>query len=227
MPADLRHTVREAEDIRTKLQSVVRFQPVDVRRAWMVENSNGQGIETQSFDFGFTNGLGAEGVFCKLIATPAGAPVTVILDDRGKAAMAVEIADRVNRGQKVMALDVLFTGNSWPPRFADYALLLASSGDRPIGLESAQLIAVIRWLLKRTQNVQARLEAHGLRSQLVARIAATLSPDLFSEIVVRDGIASLKTLLDKPVPYRSAPDVFCLDLYKEFDLDTLAAPMAH
>jgi hypothetical protein len=29
--------------------------------------------------------------------------------------------------------------------------------------------------------------------------------------------------LDKPVSYREAPDLFCLDLYKYFDLDRLEA----
>jgi hypothetical protein len=32
---------------------------------------------------------------------------------------------------------------------------------------------------------------------------------------------SLGYLLEKPVPYAAAPDLFCLDLYKEFDIDQL------
>jgi hypothetical protein len=34
---------------------------------------------------------------------------------------------------------------------------------------------------------------------------------------------SLAYLLDKPVPLRAAPDLFCLDLYKDFDIDSLSA----
>jgi hypothetical protein len=34
---------------------------------------------------------------------------------------------------------------------------------------------------------------------------------------------SLAYLIDTPVPFRTAPELFCLDLYKYFDLDTLAA----
>jgi len=37
---------------------------------------------------------------------------------------------------------------------------------------------------------------------------------------------SLRFLLDAPVPYRSAPDLFCLDLYKYFDIDRLTAVAA-
>ena len=34
---------------------------------------------------------------------------------------------------------------------------------------------------------------------------------------------SLGFLLDTPVTFQDAPDLFCLDLYKLFDLDQLAA----
>ena len=34
---------------------------------------------------------------------------------------------------------------------------------------------------------------------------------------------SLSYLLDAPIPYRLAPDLFCLDLYKYFDIDSISA----
>ncbi len=34
---------------------------------------------------------------------------------------------------------------------------------------------------------------------------------------------SLSYLMEEPVEYKDAPDLFCLDLYKEFDLDRLRA----
>jgi hypothetical protein len=34
---------------------------------------------------------------------------------------------------------------------------------------------------------------------------------------------SLGHLLDKPVSYQEAPELFCLDLYKEFDIESLTA----
>ena len=41
-----------------------------------------------------------------------------------------------------------------------------------------------------------------------------LEPSLFSEVVVRRGMPSLRHLVDKPVKYADAPDLFCLDLYR-------------
>jgi hypothetical protein len=43
-----------------------------------------------------------------------------------------------------------------------------------------------------------------------------------TEVVARQGIRSLGYLLDAPVKYRTAADLFRLDLYKQFDVDTLA-----
>jgi hypothetical protein len=56
---------------------------------------------------------------------------------------------------------------------------------------------------------------------VTALIAAALEPGLFSEVVVRDGMSSLQYLLDAPVRFQDAPDLFCLDLYKHYDIDRL------
>jgi hypothetical protein len=61
-----------------------------------------------------------------------------------------------------------------------------------------------------------------MRSQVVALIASSIEPTLFSEVSIGKGIQSLSYILDSPVVYRTASDLFCLDLYKEFDLDSLA-----
>ena len=37
---------------------------------------------------------------------------------------------------------------------------------------------------------------------------------------------SLRFVLDAPLNFQEAPDLFCLDLYKDFDLDRLAAMAA-
>ena len=45
-------------------------------------------------------------------------------------------------------------------------------------------------------------------------------------LLVEAGTGTGKTLaylIDHPVPFRSAPELFCLDLYRYFDIDTLSA----
>jgi hypothetical protein len=68
-----------------------------------------------------------------------------------------------------------------------------------------------------------RIETRGIRSQTVALLAAALEPMLFSEIVTRQGMTSFGYLLTRPVSSDDAADLFCLDLYKEFDIDELEA----
>ena len=77
------------------------------------------------------------------------------------------------------------------------------------------------------QSARVRAECRGLRSQVAALVAAALEPPLFDEVVVREGIGSLTEVLERPVPYSDAPEVFCLDLFKHFDLDRLQALSEH
>ena len=60
-----------------------------------------------------------------------------------------------------------------------------------------------------------------MRSQVIALIAAAIEPQEFSILVSRNAMRSLAYLLDAPVPIRSAPELFCLDLYKDYDLNSL------
>jgi hypothetical protein len=209
---------------RTKLKTVTRYQPTEVKRAWRLNNTKNKGLETLSYRFEFANGLGATAVWAKAMASPSNAPATLMLNDEGKKAAGAEVSDRVNRGEQVLALDLLFTGDSAPekPLPGTYALKLATTGDRPLGLEAAQLVAVANWLRAVSDNRPIRLESAGMRSQVAGMLATALEPELFSELVTHEGMDSLGHLLDVPIAFRDAPDLFCLDLYKDFDLDRLA-----
>jgi hypothetical protein len=101
--------------------------------------------------------------------------------------------------------------------------MIYTIGERPLGLEVSHLIGVANWLKQRAAVNKVRLESSGRRNQVVALVAAAIDPSLFSEIVIRQGMTSLRQLLDQPVKFQEAPDLFCLDLYKFTDVDRLAA----
>jgi dienelactone hydrolase len=214
---------------REKLRELVRYQPTSLKHPWAAANTKDKGVETRSFRFELSNGLSATGVWVKAIATPESAPATVILNDEGKGSAAAEVSERVNRGEQVLALDLLFTGDASPedawakdkPQYL--AQLMTTMGDRPLGVEVSQLIAITQWLQKTGHTSNIRLECSGMRNQVRALIASALEPALYSEVVVHQGIRGLSYLLDAPILFDRAPDLFCLDLYKEFDLDRLAA----
>ena len=215
---------------REQLKKVVRYSPVRVENAWRLAATKHQGLETLSYRFEFSNGLAATGVWLKATAAATAAPATIVLDDKGRKAAGAIVSDRVNRGEQVLALDLLFNGSTIPqePDPADWEMLTASAGDRPLGIEAAQLLAVANWLRVTTGSNRLHVETDGKRNQVIALVAAALEPDAYSEIVSSDAIQSLGYLLEKPVPYRGAPELFCLDFYKFFDipqLEAMAAPV--
>ena len=209
---------------RSRLARVLRHRPASAASAWLMASTKRAGVETASYLLQLSDGLGVSAVWMKGITSRADAPATILLHDGGRAQATAAAVERVDRGEQVLALDLAFVGEAWSDRETRRLLQnLTGLGERPVGLQAAELVAVARWLATRTGPGPLRLETTGIRSQLAALVAAALEPRLFSEIVVRDGMTSLGYALEKPVEYMDAPELFCLDLYKEFDLSSLAA----
>jgi dienelactone hydrolase len=215
---------------RKELRAVVRYHAIPVKHAWAISNTKSKGVETRSYRLEFTNGLNAAAVWAKAITISDAAPATVVLDDRGKKSAAPEVCDRVNRGEQVLAIDPLFFGDSTPDEAGSdsqapeyFMQLLSTLGDRALGIEAAQVLASIQWLQQNAHAHSVRLECTGIRSQVIGLVAAALEPAMFSEVQIHQGMRSLNYVLEAPVSHQAAPDLFCLDLYKEFDLDRLVA----
>jgi hypothetical protein len=218
-----RPPVTDAAREREELKKVVRLSEVSVSNAFPLWNTKRKEVETLSYLLEFSNGLSATALWAKAIAAPSPAPATIVLNDKGKKEAGAEISERVNRDEQVLGLDLLLFGESAPsaPGIWGFSEFLSTVGDRPLGLEAAQLIAAAKWFSARSPSRKVRLESTGIRSQVIAMTAAALAPDLFSEIAVRQGAKSLQIVLDAPINYLDAPDLFCPDLYRRFDLDQL------
>ncbi len=218
---------------RALLAEIVRYKPVSLLHGWAASNSKAKGVETRTYRLQMTNGLWAHATWVAAYEMPLSKTATIVLNDKGRAHAAAVIADRASRGEPVLALDPLFTGDAAPRRQRSggddgrwlYGLMLAAAGDRPLGIEAAQLVATARSFKRVTGAETVRIDATGMRSQLIALVAGALAPKLFTEIAVHDGLRSLGELLERPVKFQDAPDMFCRDLYRYFDLDTLA-PLA-
>jgi hypothetical protein len=225
-PAGGRERVRRADGERKKLIEVVRYKPVDVGDARAVTTTKHRGIESLGYRFEMSNNLPAAGIWLKGIRIPGNARITIVLNDKGKKFAAEDVVNRVNGGDQVLALDLLFTGDSSTegiPMTWAFPETLAAEGERPLGMEAAQLLALAHWIKKNAGAPAVRLESRGIRTGVVALVASAIEPGLFSEVVIHDGMQSLGYLLSKPVHYDEAADLFCLDLYKEFDLNEIAA----
>lgn len=209
---------------RRKLASVIRYNPVEVKHAWRMWNTERRLLQSLTYRFKFSNGLTAAGTWLKAIASPRNAPATIVLDDQGRKAAGAVVSNRVNHGEQVLALDPIFIGGTTPlvPNSTPYEELISTTGHRALGLEVEQLLAVTKWLEHQSGRRKVRLETSGIRSEVIGMTAAALDPSAFSVVVSHGAMRSLGHLLDKPVFPRSAYDLFCLDLYKDFDLDRFA-----
>ena len=218
---------------RAKLSKVVHYKPVTVEHPWYVADTDHSTIQSISFRFGLSNGLSATGVWAKSTWTPEeGAPMTIVLNDAGRKGAGEEVwdhdpevPDRIDRGEQVLALSVLFTGDDNPLErdMEGLTYMLTAVSAPPLGLEAAQLIAITEWARQRWHPSQIRLESSGYRMQLVSLVAGALQPHLFKSITIHKGMHNLSYILDKPVRSDKVPDMFCLDLYKDFNLDMLKA----
>lgn len=209
---------------RENLKKVIRYKLVAVENAWRIANTKRMAMRTLSYRFDLNNALSASGVWLRANDAGEDAPVTIVLNDKGYAAAGEAISRRVNRGEQVLALDLIFNGFTRPqtPDTTDWETLTATSGDRALGLEVAQLNGIARWLRENNSGRKVRIETEGIRSGVIAMTAAAIEPDLFSSITTSHAMKSMSYLLDKHVPFRLAADLFCLDLYKYFDLDSIA-----
>ena len=179
-PSDAASQPAWSQEQRAKLKEVVRYKPVEIDHLWAVATSKHSDVQTTSYLYGMNNGLSASGVWLRSILQSSDtAPLTIVLDDRGRAAAAETVSDHLNRGEQVLALDLMFTGAPWkdiePFQFVQ---IMHGLGERPIGMEAAQLNRTARWAKERASASTVRLEVRGMRNQVAALVAAALEPQL-------------------------------------------------
>ncbi len=229
---------------RAQLKKVVRYSTVTVAHAWPISATHEKGLESHAYRFEFSNGLSATGILFRSVTAPENAPTTILISDTEMPSTMVDVADDVDRGQRVLVLNPLFFGADKPHAddrsgAAVFAQLLTALGERPLGMEAAQVNGVVRWLSEDLDhgsptpnnfagNVNkpvppVRIVATGPRSQVIAMVAAAIHPELFSALESRESISSFATAYDHPKDFVQAPEMMCLDLYRDFDINTLAA----
>lgn len=232
-----------ASSQRSELKHVVRYTPVTLTHAWPISATHEKGVESHAYRFEFSNGLSATGILFRSVTAPETAPTTILIADAGMPSTMVDVADDVDRGQRVLVLNPLFFGegklNAEDQSGAIvFAQLLTALGERPLGMEAAQVNAVVHWLgqdldhgsptpnnfhLPEKPTPAVRIVTTGPRAQLIAMVAAAIHPALFSALESRESISSLAAAYDHPKDFVQAPEMMCIDLYRDFDINTLGA----
>ena len=149
---------------------------------------------------------------------------TILVADAGRKKVGPEVEALLKAGQRVIAVDPFYFGES-RIRTHDYlyALLFAAVGDRPLGLQASQLTAVSRWAHERHSKGSVTLKAVGPRSGLFALIAAALEPEAISDVEVTGAMNSLKEVIENNGSVDKTPELFCFGLLEHFDIPQLKA----
>ena len=150
-------------------------------------------------------------------ARPKG--IELIIGDGGRKESAALVRQGLERGCRVVAADLFGTGEntfSW-----QYHMLLAGTGERPLGVQVGQLLVLLEWLTKRTPKALVHIQAKGQVMPIVGLIAAALQPQAISSLTTAMLVDSLERLVQWPLAYAQAPSLFCFGLLSNCDIPQL------
>jgi hypothetical protein len=158
--------------------------------------------------------------------TPTGVQCTetvVAACDAGRDALQGTIEHVLARRQRVLAVDVLLTGEL---RIADarpghYPMMLATVGECPLGLQAGQLCAATRWA-EASYGAPVALVGQGRAMGLAALVAAALGAPA-ARVAALEVPISLRLLIERGVHYDACPTVFAFGLLDGLDVRELVA----
>ena len=150
--------------------------------------------------------------------------VTILIADAGRRSVTNQVERLLAAGQRVVATDPFYFGESKPSeRNYLWALLLSAIGDRPLGLQASQVAAVARWLHSEHSGEPVTLCAIGPRTSTVALVAAGLEEQAITRLELHHAFPSLKAVIEQNHTFEQMPEMFCFGLLEAFDMEQLKA----
>ena len=209
---------------RDRLRSILRFQTLSGSGecAGDVETVAGKTVQRYRVK------TGNEWVVPALVVRGEKAEgTTLLLADGGFAASAEKIDELTAAGQQVLAIDPVLIGHARPDGgIAQDAMLIGTVGQRPLGIQVAQVLSAVDWFASKLPVERVNLCTSGPRSGLIGLCAAALQPTRFGNIQSEGLPGTLKEFLKPGTSYDRTPEVFCFGLLEWFDrpeLEKLAA----
>jgi hypothetical protein len=150
----------------------------------------------------------------------------ILVADGGRSSAVAEANRLLEEGNRVLALDPFYLGESKIDR-EDFlfAILVAALGDRPLGIQASQVAAVARWMESRKAG-PVTVVAIGRSAGLFALVAAALEPRAIGGLKLTGSMTSLKEILENNITVKDAPELFCFGLLEAFDIKQLMALVA-
>lgn len=150
----------------------------------------------------------------------------IVVADAGRSSVAEAIGNLADDGARVLAVDPVFMGESQTkaqdPQYT-YPLFVSAVGERALGIQAAQLVAVARWARGGQADGQVNFVAWGPRASMAALVAAAIAPADISGVEMNGALASLRELIEHDKAVEDLPELFAFGLLKEFDVRDIAA----
>lgn len=156
-------------------------------------------------------------------------PITtsIVVADDGRASAMDLVEQLLDKGQRVVAVDPFYIGESKiPSRDYLFALLVGAVGERPVGIQASQLAAIARWAKRHYEGTSVRLVATGERACLSVLIAGALEPNAVDGVELQGSLASLKQVVEQNYGVNTKPEFFCFGLLEAFDIREISALVA-
>ncbi len=148
----------------------------------------------------------------------------MVFADGGRKSAEKLVSRQLAAGNRVLALDPLHLGEAVPgdPRRSYlWGLMVGTVGERPLGLQAAQVTATARWARNEFGGQRVTLAASGPRTTTTALVAGGLEREAIARLELEGALGSFREVLDRGVPFVQAPEVFCFGLYEAFDIPQL------
>ena len=157
------------------------------------------------------------------VITPANPKGTALLiADAGRKTQAARVKALLAKGQRVIAFDPFFFGESKiKSRDFLHVILMHAVGERSLGVQSGQITALANWA-KNEFGGEVNLQSIGPRLSVAARLAA-VQTDAIATVELEQPMKSLKEVITGNKGANHLPEMMCHGLLEQFDLKQIEA----
>ena len=215
------------ESARSRLQQVLRLSPLaddGITADQLLERESRNSVKIERYQLRTTDQLTLP-LMMFYPDQPQHQNIVIALADEGCTQIEDRIQKEIALGNTVITVDLLFIGESVPAGISpwQYAMLIATVGKRPLGIQVRQLQLLVEWVCQKYQVPQISLQSQGWNSGIVVLAASGLSPRRVKRINATEALVDLKVLINQHLDYENYPALFCFGLLEEFNVPELMA----